>query len=99
MENKELFERLSRLGLPLLETEEYFDVNKTLSEVVKSKDIRLWEGFPVLLANSNEKGEFDYSTVKNFLENEKDSYNFSHLFLLSLSFLWASKSAIFRFNS
>ena len=54
--NKSLLKRLSRLGYPLFESEEALDVNVTLADVVKSKDLRLWEGFPVLLANSAEKG-------------------------------------------
>ena len=49
MVKKELLVNLSRLGYSLMETGEDFDVNNTLAEVVKSKDTRLWEGFPVLL--------------------------------------------------
>ena len=52
MTGKPLFERLSKLGMPLLETDDEFDVNQTLAEVVKSKETRLWEGFPVLLVNA-----------------------------------------------
>ena len=48
MADKTLLERLSWLGLPLMETSEDFDVNQTLAEVVASRDTRLLEGFPVL---------------------------------------------------
>ena len=70
MKNENLYEKLNKLGLPLFETKLRFDINKTLSEVVKSKDIRLWEGFPVLLANANKEGEFAYSAVLNFLKEK-----------------------------
>ena len=63
MNDSTLLERLSRLGLPLMETSNDFDVNMTLAEVVKSKDTRLWEGFPVLLVNSAKDYRFDYLRV------------------------------------
>jgi len=85
MENKDLLKRLSKLGFPLFETDTDFDVNETLAEVVKSKNMRLWEGFPVLLVNANKKGEFDYNMVDSLLENDEEKSTFSHLVLLSLS--------------
>ena len=63
MNDTTLLERLSRLGLPLMETSTNFDVNMTLADVVKSKDTRLWEGFPVLLVNSAKDYRFDYLRV------------------------------------
>ncbi len=59
MVKKELLENLNRLGFSLMETKDDFDVNKTLAEVVKSKDTRLWEGFPVLLANAAQEFSFN----------------------------------------
>ena len=50
MVDNKLFVDLSRLGYPLLEPTEAPDVNQTIAEVVRSRDTRLWEGFPVLLA-------------------------------------------------
>ena len=47
MNDATLLERLSRLGLPLMETSKDFDVNMTLAEVVKSKDTRLWRPVPL----------------------------------------------------
>lgn len=85
MENKDLLKRLSNLGFPLFETDADFDVNGTLAEVVRSKNMRLWEGFPVLLVNANKKGGFDYNTVVSLLENDEEKSTFSHLVLLSLS--------------
>ena len=50
MVEKRLLDNVRRLGLPLMESDKGFDVNQALAEVVQSKDVRLWEGFPVLLA-------------------------------------------------
>jgi len=99
MIDKNLLKRLSRLGYPLFESEEALDVNVTLADVVKSKDLRLWEGFPVVLANSAEKGLFDYDKVKWCLKDPFDKAYLSSLMglslalykVLNLKFSWASK--------
>ena len=99
MTDKSLLERLSRLGLPLMETSEEFDVNQTLAEVVKSRDTRLWEGFPVLLVNAATNFHFDYERVLEKLTAEDEREAFRDLLLLSLalyecypvSFLWAKQ--------
>jgi len=66
--NNELLKKLSALGFPLFETEEAQDANETLADVVRSKELRLREGFPVVLANTAEKGLFSYETVKRYLK-------------------------------
>ena len=81
----DLLEKVSRLGFPLMETTKDFNVNKTLAEVVKSKDLRLWEGFPVLLANAAQNYYFDHDQTLSFLENKRDKYYFRVLFLLALA--------------
>ena len=86
MENKELLRQVNELGLPLFEAENQSNVNKTLSEVAKSNDIRLWEGFPVLLANLNEHGQFDLNSVYSELKNNEERKRFLELFLYALSF-------------
>lgn len=99
MDNKQLLENLNRLGFALVEVNEDFDVNKTLAEVVKSKDDRLWEGFPVLLANAAQDYSFDYEQTLKILTKRKDQKNFHELLLLSLalyqcfnlSFFWANQ--------
>ncbi len=99
MKNKSLLKRLSRLGYPLFESEEALDVNVTLADVVKSRDLRLWEGFPVLLANSAEKGLFDYDNVEWHLKKPFDKVCLSSLMAMSLAlykalnlkFSWAAK--------
>ena len=96
---KSLLKKLKSLGYPLFETEESFDANETLAEVVESKDLRLWEGFPVLLANSLEKGLFDYRQADGHLKNPFDRASLVSLVtmsvalyrLLNLRFSWAEK--------
>ena len=99
MSDSTLLERLSRLGLPLMETGEEFDVNQTLAEVVKSRDTRLWEGFPVLLVNATRDYRFEYNSVLNNLSGDEEKEDFHALLLLSLalyesyhlSFYWAKQ--------
>ncbi|OGQ95894.1 MAG: hypothetical protein A2521_02855 [Deltaproteobacteria bacterium RIFOXYD12_FULL_57_12] len=97
-ENK-LLENLNRLGFPLLEVTTDFDANKTLAEVVQSRDARLWEGFPVLLVNAVQDYSVDYDGVLHELTEGPDHANFHALVLLSLamyqyhhlSFHWANQ--------
>lgn len=99
MKNKNLLKRLSKLGFSLFETEEAQDANATLAQVVKSKDLRLWEGFPVVLTNSAEKGLFDYEMVKSYLKTSFEKSALTSLMLMSLAlykflnlkFSWADK--------
>ncbi len=98
MIKKKLLEDLNRLGFSLMEAKEDLDVNKTLAAVVKSKDTRLWEGFPVLLANAAKEYNFDYDQVLNNLVREEKK-DFHTLLLLSfaiyqhhrLSFSWSNQ--------
>ena len=99
MTKKELLENLNRLGFSLMEAKEDLDVNRTLAEVVKSKDTRLWEGFPVLLANAAQEYYFDYDQVLKNLTKSEDRKTFHALLVLSLalyqyfhlSFSWSNK--------
>ena len=84
MEDKELLNKVSKLGFPLVEVEEKFDVNQTLADVVKSKNARLLEGFPVLLVNAARDESFDYEKVQNYLSDDKDKSFLKELLLLSL---------------
>ena len=84
MTNKTLLDRLSRLGMPLLNTQEGFDVNQTLVDVLKSRDPRLWEGFPVVLLNAAKDSNFNYDRVSgNLASSEKKKLH--SLLLLSLA--------------
>jgi hypothetical protein len=85
MEKTELLDNVKELGFPLLEPRKSVDANKTLAEVTKNKDSRLWEGFPLLLANSLERGLFNYKeALKNF-KNSQERNNFRKLVLMSLA--------------
>lgn len=99
MEKENLLKRLATLGFPLLEVEKDEEANSTLADLVESHDLRLWEGFPVVLANSAEKGLFDYDKVEGRLKLPSDKVNFSLLIelslalykTLSLKFSWVDK--------
>jgi len=99
MTDKDLSRRLRKLGYPLFETEEKDDANATLAEMVQSMDLRLLEGFPVVLANSAEKGSFDYDAVMSYLKNSTAKGYLKELLLASLAlykalnikFFWANK--------
>lgn len=84
-DNRKIYQDINKLGYPLLEIEETLDANKILAEVVETKDIRLWEGFPLLLANSYKRGLFSYDNVYSYLKIFKDKSNFKTLILLSFS--------------
>jgi len=80
-----LSRRLKALGFPLLETGEEIDANRTLADVVKSHDLRLWEGFPVLLANSAEQNIFHYNKVRHLLKTPSDKSSYDSLVRMSLA--------------
>lgn len=99
MKNNDLLKRISSLGFPLFEVEENEDVHSILADVVKSKNLRLWEGFPVMLANGFEKGNFNIAEVNRYLKKPLEKSCFDTLMLLSfalyeflnLKFLWAEE--------
>ena len=85
--------------MPLFGTEKALDANEVLAEVVKAKDLRLWEGFPVVLANAAQKNLFNFDLVKEYLNNPYAKVLFSALLHMSLAlyqaldleFLWAKE--------
>ena len=99
MNDKDFYKKLSVFGLPLFAVEEAGDVNSVLAQMVKSNDLRLWEGFAVVLADANQKDAFDYSAVSNSLRSSENKSNFRLLLLASLAlyhslglkFSWVSK--------
>lgn len=99
MRNNNLLKNVSTLGFPLFGAEDDQNANLTLAQVVRNKDLRLWEGFPVVLANSVEKGLFSYDKVNYYLNKPSDKAYFSSLVVLSLAlykffnleFSWADK--------
>ena len=99
MTDEKLYKSLAKLGFPMFEPSEELDVNETLAEVVNSNDIRLWEGFPVLLANAAENYLFSLDLIAELLGEEEKRKFFHLLVLLSvaayslyhLSFPWVNK--------
>ena len=96
MADKKLLSDLTKLGIPLFETSEEPDINSTLAKVIESNDTRLWESFPVLLANASEKYGFSLDQIDNELDKKEQKEVFHYLVLLTgalfscfhLSFLW-----------
>jgi hypothetical protein len=99
MRKDNLLKRLSALGFPLFEAEEDQNANLTLADMVKSRNLRLWEGFPVVLANSAEKGLFNYDKVKGYLKKPFERSYLPTLVVMSLAlykvlklkFSWSNK--------
>ena len=99
MTDRNLSTKLSKLGFSMFEPSEELDVNETLAEVVASHDTRLWESFPVLLANAAESYQFAPEQVEDQLIKREQKVLFHQLMLLSgslfslyhLSFSWWNK--------
>jgi len=85
MTDRKLLNSLAKLGCPMLEPVEEMDVYETLVEVVKSRDTRLWEGFPILLANAAENYPFSFERVEQLLTQKGLREQFHRLVLLSLA--------------
>jgi len=85
MKNGNLLKRVAALGFPLFGAEEEQNANLALADMVKSRDLRFWEGFPLVLANSAEKGLFDYGKTAGFLKNSFDKLHLGLLLALSLA--------------
>lgn len=85
MKDNSLFKRVSALGFPLFDFEEDQNANLTLADMVKSTEPRLWEGFPVVLANSAEKGLFNYVAVNSYLKKLSERAQLSSLMVMSLA--------------
>lgn len=99
MKNNDLLKRVNALGFPLFGAEEDKDANLTLADMVRSRDLRLWEGFPVVLANSAEKGLFNYDKVNWYLKKPFDKpyllslmeMSFALYKFFNLKFSWVDK--------
>jgi len=85
MDKNRLLKKVKELGYPMFEIEEPIDANSTLAEVVKSRDRRLWEGFPVMLANTLEKDLFNYTIVLKHLKTNKENNLLRKLVMMSLA--------------
>lgn len=99
MNERKFLESLSRLGLSMFEPSEELNVTDTLARVVTSHDTRLWEGFPVLIANAADRYQFVPEKVEALLTNKEEKDLFHRLMLMSgalflhyhVSFSWWNK--------
>lgn len=71
MINIELAEKAAALGF---KTSAENDDNKTLAEVVQSREQRFWEAFPLLLANAGERGKLNYTAASAALPEGERKY-------------------------
>ena len=94
-----LLKRLEILGFPMFESLENVDANVTLAEVVRKEDVRLWEGFSVILAHAAEENMFDYKAVESLLKTAVQKERLFTLVAVSLAlyktldlkFAWAGR--------
>lgn len=69
MKREKLLEDLAKLGYPLLGLETKPDINIVITELVRSRDMRLWEGFPIVLANCLADERFNLKEIGSKLKN------------------------------
>jgi hypothetical protein len=82
----DLNERVAKLGFPVFEGDPKSETNRTLAEVLQSKDNRFWEGFPVMLANAMDANLFDYEQLRNtYLRSDAEVSKLHCLMALSLA--------------
>lgn len=74
MADQDLAKRAAELGFQPAETGPAVDANRTLAEVIQSRDPRYWEAFPVMLANAAQAGEFKYEAANACLEEDERKY-------------------------
>jgi hypothetical protein len=91
MVDSNLKNKLRELGFPMLESAETSDLNRTLSEAVKSADLRIWEGFPVILANVGEQGSLKLDLLKSHLKKRQEKAILNSLLIMSLALYKALK--------
>ncbi len=95
MTNKKLIEEVGKLGYALFDINDDLKTNKIIRDVVLSNDLRLWEGFPVILANANEKKQFDFKKVKSLFKDNNEYKKFIKLLLISLSLYQVSNNKFY----
>lgn len=80
-----LLSALSQYGYSLLQPEQMADPNALLAKLAASRDSRMLEGFPVVLANAMEKhrDKVDLVAAEALLKNEPDRRRFRKLTALS----------------
>ncbi len=84
MEDNDLLKRVAKLGFDLFEAERDENAGKTLADVVKSRDLRLLEVFPVMLLKAQVLGAFPYEEAKKYLGESPEVKWFDELMAMSL---------------
>lgn len=80
-ESAELLSALSRHGYSLLQPERFGDANELLARMSLSKDTRVLEGFPVVLANAwrHSRETVDLESAERSLKSDEDRRRFREL--------------------
>lgn len=94
MEKEDLDERAAELTFRITGTGTRGEANKTLAYVVKSRDQKFWEAFPVMLANAAESGDLKYEAAAAYL----DEIGQNHLKLLIFASLGLYESLGVKFK-
>jgi hypothetical protein len=80
-----LFSAMSQYGYSLLQPDEMVDPNELLSALSQSDDVRVLEGFPVVMANALQKhrNTVDLRAAENLLKDDSARERFRRLTALS----------------
>lgn len=84
MEDNDLLKRVAKLGFDLFAAERGENAAKTLADVVRSKNLRLWEGFPIMLLKAQLLGAFLYEEAKKDLGKSPEAKWFDELMVMSM---------------
>lgn len=85
MKNDGLLNRVAVLGFPLLGTQAEPNANTALADMAKSGEKRFWEGLPLVLVQSAEKGLFQYDKANAYLKKPAEKAVLGSLLVMSLA--------------
>lgn len=99
-----LYDKLAKLGFPMFTPDDSLDVNEVLFELVESRDDRLFESFPVVLASASDKENFSLQSVEDMLQTDASKEIFYLLcccaqavyMVCNLSFEWLPASSVMQ---
>lgn len=63
MDKDKLLENVNKLGIPMMIPDKPVNAEETLAAVVKSRDARLWEMYPALLASTWQKSPIQWNDI------------------------------------
>lgn len=85
MNRDDLLKEIQKLGYPLMALGQQIPSNQVLAEVIKSHDLRLWEGFPLMVSYCLSDGTLCYNDLIKYLEKKADIAIFKQLINMSYS--------------